>query len=263
VKQHEKQFVILGCGNVAWHIAAHLRENHHRVRVYNHSPNANLPDFKKQLGCLTYSSFRKVESNAHYYLVCVSDSAIEETAEHLQITNPAALLVHTSGTVSVKALGTRVHPTGVIYPVQTFSRNDRINWKEIPLLLESGNGESETLRKLANLFSRKIALADHKMRMQLHLSAVFANNFTNAMVGMSQELASNAMPEGGNEMLMPLIGQTFSKLKRMGVTAAQTGPAMRKDKSVMKKHLKMLRGRPELKKIYRLMSDYIDSSHKE
>jgi hypothetical protein len=59
------------------------------------------------------------------------------------------------------------------------------------------------------------------------------------------------------KLLLPLIEETTGKLKKMSPKDAQTGPAIRKDKSTLKKHLKMLKGDKKLKNMYKLISGSI------
>ena len=139
--------------------------------------------------------------------------------------------------------------------MQTFSKQDTLSWKEIPLAIEIENpGAKPPLTLLAKKFTNSISFPDQKQRLQLHLAAVLVNNFPNALYAAASDLLGGQ----GFAMLLPLIRQTTSKLDRLAPAEAQTGPAKRGDDTVMKKHLGLLKKQNDLKKIYRQLSRLIE-----
>ena len=107
------------------------------------------------------------------------------------------------------------------------------------------------------LLTSTIIYAKEKQRLTLHLAAVLANNFTNALYVTADEMLRNEWKTDGIKFLMPLIKQTVLKLEKLNPLAAQTGPAKRGDKQVMEKHLKLLSSKNDMKKIYKQLSDLI------
>jgi predicted short-subunit dehydrogenase-like oxidoreductase (DUF2520 family) len=89
----------------------------------------------------------------------------------------------------------------------------------------------------------------------LHLSAVFACNFANAMYTASARL----LEEHGLsfEAMLPLIDETARKVHTLHPSEAQTGPAVRYDKNVIDKHLALLDDHPLYKELYELTSRII------
>jgi predicted short-subunit dehydrogenase-like oxidoreductase (DUF2520 family) len=57
--------------------------------------------------------------------------------------------------------------------------------------------------------------------------------------------------------MLPLIDETARKVHGLHPHDAQTGPAIRGDENVMGKHLAMLSDDPEVKEIYRIISNSI------
>lgn len=257
-KDQAQSIVILGCGNVAWHLAKHLRSlKTYSVAVYNHKANPALAEFKTKLKCSTGVGFKQVPADADVYFICVSDRAIERTANQLTIRNPNALVVHTSGSMPLGALGKRLYDTGVFYPLQTFSKKDTIHWEDVPVIIEaSGKTAQHKLEKLAARFSKVHRTMDHKGRLKLHLAAVMVNNFTNALYVAAGSLIGDGK---GNSigLLLPLIRQTTEKLSHLGPLEAQTGPAKRGDTAILKKHRHLLDDQAELKTVYKKLSKLI------
>jgi hypothetical protein len=77
---------------------------------------------------------------------------------------------------------------------------------------------------------------------------VFANNFTNHMYVIAEEiLQKHKLPF---DLIRPLIAETAAKAQEMSPLESQTGPAVRNDQSVIKRQLSLFKKHPELKKIY-------------
>lgn len=252
-KKSVYKIVILGCGNVAWHLAKILHELGHSLFVYNHKQNASLDDFKHKLECKTQANLNNVTGDADIYFVCVSDTFVFETAEKISVKNPNAVLLHTSGSLDIKQFGDTVFGHGVFYPLQTFSKKDNLDWKEIPIIVETSDKISQQkIIQLAKQISKRVLQLTYMERLKLHLAAVFANNFTNALYVAASDLSDNNF-----KLLLPLIKQSVRKLEVLTPIEAQTGPAKRNNKAVMKKHLALLSESSELKKVYKQLSKLI------
>ena len=260
-----QKVVIIGCGNVAWHFAKKLQASKKfTLEVYNHRKNEALDDFKKQLNCKTIVGLHNISDDAAFYLVCVSDTYISESARFIKAKNPRALLIHTSGSAEIKELGQRIHSTGVIYPLQTFSREMEVNWQEIPLLCESDEQSAGQLTEFALLLGDQIVNVEAGERLRIHLAAVFVSNFTNAMYAAAADILNGSKSaKTGFTILKPLIEYSTEKSLQMGAVQAQTGPAKRNDKVVMKKHLSLLSKERELQKIYKTISKLIIRQQKK
>jgi predicted short-subunit dehydrogenase-like oxidoreductase (DUF2520 family) len=168
--------------------------------------------------------------------------------------------MHTSGSTGLEDLGDRAHESAVFYPLQTFSKNDVINWKEVPIIIEADNESTrQRVFAFAKIFSTKILFADYKKRLKIHLAAVMVNNFTNAFYNAALELLNDKKNDAYNiQLFLPLITQTTKKLKIINPHEAQTGPAKRGDALVIDKHLEILDKHNDLRKIYKLMTKLIE-----
>ena len=168
------------------------------------------------------------------------------------------LIVHTSGSVEMKVLKNVSSSIGVYYPLQTFYKGASIDWKTTPLLMEANTKSAlNKLKRLAASVSNKTKVVDSKSRLQIHLAAVFACNFTNAMYVSAFEVIENNLSKKDTELLLPIMQQSFQKLQTIHPKKSQTGPAMRNDKLVMKKHLQLLKHDKQLSHVYAVLSDLI------
>lgn len=257
-KKAKQKIVIIGCGNVAWHLAKHLSQvNIHEIFVYNHKPNSLLNDFKTKLKCTVEPNLNNIISDADFYFICVTDKFISGIAKKIKIKNTNAIVVHTSGSAKIDDLGNEIN-SAVFYPLQSFSKQVEVNWSEIPIIIEANSRKVKNkIFELAVLFSKKIVNSTYKERLKLHLAAVFVNNFTNSLFVVAEDLIKKNSSNNKLELLFPLIKQTISKIEKIDPRAAQTGPAKRNDKTVMKKHLKLLSENSDLKKLYKQLSSLI------
>jgi predicted short-subunit dehydrogenase-like oxidoreductase (DUF2520 family) len=262
----KQKIVIIGCGNVAWHLAKHLQSlKKFEVFVYNHKPNPSLNEFKSKLKCKVDVGLDHVIENASCYFICIPDRFISETAKRLHIKDPNALLLHTSGSCKLSELGERIHDTGVFYPLQTFSKATGLDWSTVPVIIEHSTEQAEArIRKFALQFSKTVISLSYKERLKLHLSAVFVNNFTNALYVVAHDLVmeTSKTKDLNFDLLLPLIKQTTEKIAKLNPRAAQTGPAKRNDEVVLKKHLELLSKHTELKKLYKQLSKLIVKQQK-
>jgi predicted short-subunit dehydrogenase-like oxidoreductase (DUF2520 family) len=259
-KQTRQKVVLIGCGNVAWHIAKQLYgTGDFKIEVYNHRINPLLEQFKKEFLCRTRVGLADLPSDAGYYIICVPDRFISSAAAQIHSVNPMAVVLHTSGSARISELGKRFHGTGIMYPLQSFSQGVDVKWSDVPLILEASDKVThKCLEKLAQVFSKKIYTLGYDERLRLHLAAVFVNNFTNVLFTTADELVRKVSNEDIDyKILMPLMAQTVKKLQTITPVEAQTGPARRGDKKVMKKHLSLLKKRTDLQKLYTQLSKLI------
>jgi predicted short-subunit dehydrogenase-like oxidoreductase (DUF2520 family) len=144
----------------------------------------------------------------------------------------------------------------VFYPLQTFSRNKEVNFREVPLCIEGANASlTKQIKELAQTVTNNVYDVDSTQRRILHLAAVFACNFPNYLYNIAQRLLAEHQLDF--EMLKPLITETADKVQQQLPADVQTGPAVRNDTSTMNKHLEMLHNQPILQQIYELLSQGI------
>ena len=145
---------------------------------------------------------------------------------------------------------------GVLYPMQTFSKQREVDFGQIPFFVE-GNSEEDVrlLKDIASALSEKVYEASSEQRKSLHLAAVFTCNFTNHMYVLAAELLKKyGLPF---EAMLPLIDETARKVHELEPLAAQTGPAVRYDENVIDEHLRMLADEPQMLELYREISENI------
>lgn len=191
---------------------------------------------------------------ADIHLLCLADDALETIINRI---HQKGVIAHTSGAVGLEVFNTD-QQGGVFYPLQSFSKEIEISPKDIPICMEATSEEAmESLQKLSDLFGFPSQSMDSKQRLELHLAAVFANNFSNHCWTIAQQICQKA--EINFDLLGPLLQQSFNKMQINGPLASQTGPAIRNDIQTLQKHLAQLP--PELQEIYQILTTSIQKKH--
>lgn len=258
VKNKIRDIVIIGAGNVAFHLVhAFSGKGVNIVQVL--AGNQNKAGNRSRLKKIPFIySAEQLDKNADLYILAVQDDRIRDVALSLKLDKH--LLVHTSGFSDMKILEGCSEHIGVIWPLQTMTKGKELNYSKIPFFIE-GNSPSalHLLNDFISLISQKISVADSSTRRQIHLAAVIAANLTNHLYAIAETiLKKQGIPF---HVLAPLILETARKAGQQSPSLSQTGPAVRNDLEVIKKHLQLLEGDPESKEIYRLISENIINKH--
>lgn len=247
----------IGSGNLAWHLAPALDNTDYPVReVYSQNPKHATALAEKLYQAEVKRSLDFSLSHSQIFIIAVSDDAIQDIAQEIVLPENA-VLAHTSGSQPLSILGYAGTPNiGVLYPLQTFTKGKKVEFKEVPFFIESENDETEkVLTTLAKTLSKKVFKSSSDDRKALHVAAVFASNFTNHMLTIAQEILEEH--DLDLELLNPLIAETINKALAIGPEDAQTGPAQRGDLEILDKHLQFLKHDKRLAELYKIISQHI------
>lgn len=252
----DTSIAFIGAGNLATNLAVALYKKGFRiVQIYSRTEeSAGKLAQAVEASCTT--DLNEVVTDAQLYVVSLKDDAFLELLPRMVEGRGQGLWVHTAGSISMNVWQGQAERFGVFYPMQTFTKARLVDFREIPVFVES-NSEADTrfLKDIAAALSGCVYECTSEERQSLHLAAVFACNFTNHMYALaSRLLAKYNLPF---EAMLPLIDETARKVHAMNPQAAQTGPAVRYDRQVIDKHLAMLSDEPEMRQIYRLLSESI------
>ncbi len=249
-----REIVLLGAGKVATHLARHLHFAGHRIKAIWSRTSESAQVLADEFSTPALSETEDVPSGADFYILAVPDRVIPELVQRFKAHEGTWL--HTAGSVDLKVLQQGFSSCGVLYPLQSFSLDRDLDFQELPLLIEGSSPElTARIRELALSLSHRVEEVNGEHRRVIHLAAVFANNFSNHMILVAERiLEENALD---SSLLHPLLQETFRKIISMGPEAARTGPALRGDVATMEKHMELLKGYPDLEKLYTFVSQEI------
>lgn len=245
--------VMIGAGNLACNLGVALKRAGHEI-VWVYSRTGTSAKYLADLvQCLFTTDITQLPTDADLYVYALKDDVLPDIVK--QVIAPQAIHVHTAGSVPMAVLAANKVRYGVLYPLQTFSKQRLADFHSIPLFVEASDAVTlDVLLSVARQLSRRVYEADTCQRKQLHLAAVFACNFVNCMYSNAERIVQRAgIPF---DVLLPLIDETAAKVHYLTPAEAQTGPAVRCDRTVMDRHVADLEDGMQ-RNVYRLLSEDI------
>ncbi len=247
----------IGSGNLAWHLAPALDNAGFVVtEVYSQNPKHAEALTERLYQAEAKTSLDFSTSSSRIFIIAISDDAIKDVATEIVLPDDS-FLIHTSGSQPMNILRfAAIDNIGSFYPLQTFTKNKKVDLKTTPIFIESNNEETEEIMLLmAKAISSNVKKIGSDERKALHVAAVFASNFTNHMLTLSKNiLQQNHL---SFDLIKPLITETINKSLTLGPEKAQTGPAFRSDLEILDHHMEFLKEDPKLAEIYQLISQAI------
>jgi predicted short-subunit dehydrogenase-like oxidoreductase (DUF2520 family) len=237
-----KTINIIGKGNVAFHYHKVMKEKGYDVKMISSREVFTLDD---------------VESDI--VIISVKDDAIKEVLNKLP--HVKSLLLHTSGFTNTDLLLQKADNVGCLYPLQSLNKKKDIDFSKVPLCLYVNNEEYKTgLEQFAQSLSSQTCFMTDDQRQYLHIAAVFANNFTNHLLGISKEiLDKHNIPFS---LLYSIIDRTIENIKTSDdIFSLQTGPAVRGDLNIINQHINKLSLKE--RELYSTISKSIIEYHKK
>lgn len=249
------KIAILGAGNVATHLSkALIKAGHPVMQVWSRNHD-NAIDLALEIGANSIPEIKDIKAYIDVVIIAVTDDAIATVARQIP-EKENRLILHTAGSTSLEVLSSRFQNAGVLYPIQTFSKNSDLDFSLIPLCLEASNDWAmQQLESMANQLSNQVQQVNSEARALLHVAAVFACNFTNFFYSIAQQLIDSVQLDF--DLFRPLIQETVDKAMLNNPVDVQTGPAKRDDQQTLQKHLDLLKNQPQLQTLYQSISQYI------
>lgn len=254
-----KNISIVGAGKVAFHLSKAFYEQGLVIDIIINRNEEKAADIAAAVDAISGSDYHLIPSDTDMIIIAVSDQAIEEVAHLISGVGDfknRTLVAHTSGSTPRTVLSQYFSHTGVFYLLQSFSPGKTPDFAQIPICVDGDPDSMILLEKIAATIHAPSYRIDDEMRKSLHLAAVFANNFTNTLLGISYKLLEQKGIDPG--ILSPLIRETMDKLSLLGPEKSQTGPAIRKDMNIIRAQIDMLGDHPDWQKLYILLTQNIN-----
>ncbi len=245
-----KNIILIGSGNVATHLGLSLYKHGYKIKQVWSQKLINAEILAKKLNSKPTNNIEQIEE-ADLYIMSIKDDAVESMLEKLYLNN----IIHTSGSIGIEVFNNKLLNYGVLYPLQTFNKDVKLNLSKTPICIEASNKHFEKeLLKIGNKMSEKAIIINSEQRKQLHIAAVFCCNFTNYLFSISEKILTKANSDF--KLLIPLINQTVEKISNFKPSEVQTGPANRKDKKIIQHHIDIIKDK-QAREIYKLLSNAI------
>lgn len=254
------KLVFIGAGRLATQMAQAVCQAGNEVTAVYSRTMASAEALVSIVGGVATDSIEALPLHADAFIIAVKDAVISRLLQELILNRSQEAFFHTAGSIPMSVFSTAgASRYGVIYPMQTFSKERKVDFSHIPIFIEANNAETLTLANaIATSLSNKVTLLSSDDRRHLHLAAVFACNFVNHCYALSaQILEAHGLPF---DTMIPLIEETAEKVKTMHPLDAQTGPAVRFDEQVIAAQSSLLAEWPMVREVYDLLSKSIHAS---
>ena len=252
---------IIGSGNLAWHLAPALDNAGYVVKeVYSRNARHAEKLTSRLYQAEVKTSLDFSDSASRIFIIAVSDEAITDVASEIVLPDNSHL-IHTSGSQPLSVLQfAAIDNIGALYPLQTFSKNKKIDFKTVPLFVESAQAGTEKLMlTLARAISNKVTRTSAEERKALHLAACIAADFTNHMMTIASDLLKQH--KMSFDLIKPLITETINKGMGLGPENTQAGPAHNGDLETLDRHLDFFFNDTATTEIYTIVSQHIIDRH--
>lgn len=244
---------IIGSGAVAEALAIGISDTDMEFAGVVARNNDRKETIKALCGCQVFDLDNIPK--ADIYIIATTDTAIESVVDQLDLNG--AVVAHTAGGVGIDVLQQTSKDGAVLYPLQSFVKGRKVNWREIPILIEGTTSKAlDCVRSVASKLSGNVIETTSEKRAKVHLSAVFASNFTNHCYAVAQKIVDQTGID--RSILSPLIMETARKaIEAERAADVQTGPAIRKDFRTTGMHTELLKDDKILNTLYQNMSNSI------
>lgn len=190
-------------------------------------------------------TIRDLAGDADLVLIAVSDRAVEEVAA--LIPNGSSTIFHASGALSSIRGGFSLHPLKALPPVGVAS-----DLRDTLLVFEGAHRERALA--IADAIGARFAEVDRERKSLYHAAAVFGSNYVAAMLEISEQLMREAGIADVRNDLVALAQSAIANWAAYPDARRFTGPAARRDREVIARHLEALRASPQLAQIYELVA---------
>lgn len=245
------QVVLIGAGRLATQLGAALRGAGHNIMAVYSRTLAAAQTLAHVVGGSPTDQISALPLRADIFIIAVKDSALQMLIPQLVQGREDQLFVHTAGSMPMAVFEAYARRYGVLYPMQSFSKERPVDFSEIPVFIE---GTDPMIRLLAESVSRRVYECSTADRKYLHLAAVFACNFANHCYALAADvLEQHGLPF---DVMLPLIDETARKVHDLHPLDAQTGPAVRYDENVIRMQAALVSD-PTVRDLYERLSQSI------
>ena len=127
----------IGAGNVASHLLPALHKaGHNIVQVISRSV-LSAQSLAIPLDAGFSSDIGSLNPNLDLLLLTVPDHVLPNLI--VEVEQFKGIVVHVSGSIPLSSFSNVNYPNGVLYPLQTFTKNRQVDFKNIPIFVEGSD----------------------------------------------------------------------------------------------------------------------------
>ena len=188
---------------------------------------------------------------------CVPDREIAASARQLASvvdwTNKIAF--HSSGALASDELKS-LHQSGAavasVHPLMTFVTGSLPSLRGVPFAMEGDAAAVRSARQIVRALGGEAFTIRKQHKAAYHAWGAFASPLLVAMLVTAEQLARKAGLSSveARKKMLPIVRQTIANYEALGGAGAFSGPIVRGDAEIVRKHLQVLRKIPEATAVY-------------
>ena len=188
---------------------------------------------------------------------CVADREIASAARALEpLSNwKGKAAFHSSGALSSDELGW-LHNRGAhvasVHPLMTFVSGSQPSLQDVSFAVEGDPTAVRLARKIVSDLGGQAFVIAKKNKSAYHAWGAFTSPLLVAMLVTAEQVAKAAgiSAARARRRMLPIVTQTLANYAKLGPADAFSGPLVRGDADIVRKHLLMLRRTPEARAVY-------------
>jgi predicted short-subunit dehydrogenase-like oxidoreductase (DUF2520 family) len=251
---------IIGAGRVGSALALALAEKGHAVGAIASRRDNTARALARRIAGAQAVSAQDVALRCELVFLTLPDAAVAPVAAELPWRAGQAV-VHTSGGLDLSVLApaaARDALPGGFHPLRAFAQGDSAAnaFAGVTIGIAGPPGLSAQLEALAGGLGARALRVDGVDRALYHAAAVFASNFSIALLVAARRAWTLAgLPEAeARSALAPLLAGAAANAGALPLERALSGPIARGEPDTLVRHLERLGRVPELADLYRALS---------
>src|SRR6266550_5948561 len=254
------QIAIVGPGRLGGALSLALTEAGYRVRevISRDAPSSQkrARDIARKTRSLT-STLETADLKSDLIWFCVPDREVARAARAL---SPAAewkgkVAFHSSGALAsdeLNLLRRRGAVVASVHPMMTFVRGSVPSLKGVAFALEGDAKGIRLARKITRDLGGDAFSISKTSKLAYHAWGGFGSPLLVAMLVTAERVAKAAglSAAQARKIMLPIVRQTLANYIALGPAAAFSGPIVRGDVSIVRKHMRKLRKIPRAKEVY-------------
>jgi predicted short-subunit dehydrogenase-like oxidoreductase (DUF2520 family) len=189
--------------------------------------------------------------------LCVPDGEIAATARELA---PRAqwngkTVFHSSGALTsdeLSVLRRRGAVVAAVHPFMTFVRGSMPSLANVPFGVEGMEAAVRVARRVVRELGGNVFSVAKSKKSAYHAWGAFTSPLILALLVTAEEVARTAgFPKAvARKRMFPIVAQTLANYARLGPAGAFSGPIVRGDAAIVRKHLRVLQKVPDAREVY-------------
>ncbi len=248
---------IIGLGKLGRTLLnAYLTVDNVNLYIYDRDKTkvSNIVDNKRVFPVYNINEISDVDT----IFITVIDKTILNTMDKLNESFKGDIVIMSASMEMKETLKHKNSDSNLIlmHPIQTFSdaNSGKESFKGIYFTVEYSDSIAFIVEFCDTFECNYIVVSQQFNRISYHLSCLIASNFLVIMIKMASDMINNSglSDENVEHYLYPIIDKTIMNIKKNGICESLTGPAMRGDYNVIRKHIESIND-DDLKEIYKLV----------